>query len=54
MPVYEFLCHKCGKPFEIIHSISRYDPEKVRCPECKSKRVERRFTTVFAVTSKKS
>jgi putative FmdB family regulatory protein len=54
MPVYEYLCRSCGKPFELIESVSRHDAAKVRCPECKSKKVERRWSPVFAVTSKKS
>ena len=54
MPVYEFTCRKCNKPFEVVRSIARYDPKKVRCPSCRSRRVERRWTSVFAVTSKKS
>jgi putative FmdB family regulatory protein len=54
VPVYEFTCKKCGQPFEIVESISRYDPAKVRCPACKSRKVERRWSRVVAVTSKKS
>jgi putative FmdB family regulatory protein len=54
MPVYEFLCKKCGKSFEVIASISQYDATKVRCPGCKSRKVERRWSSVFAKTSKKS
>ena len=54
MPVYEFICHKCEKPFEIVESITDHDPGKVRCPSCKSKKVERRWSRVVAVTSKKS
>ena len=54
MPVYEFTCRKCNKPFEVVRLIARFDPKKVRCPSCHSRRVERRWTSVFAVTSKKS
>ena len=54
MPVYEYLCRKCGESFERVESIKEHDPSKVRCPECKSKKVERRWSPVFAVTSKKS
>lgn len=54
MPVYEYLCRKCGKSFEQVETVKEHDPSKVRCPECKSKKVERRWTSVFAVTSKKS
>lgn len=54
MPVYEYVCKKCGEFFERVEKLSEHDSAKVRCPECKSKQVERRFTSVFAVTSKKS
>jgi putative FmdB family regulatory protein len=54
MPVYEFHCKKCGKSFEIVRSMSEYDPKKVKCPSCQSKRVERRWSRVSAITSKKS
>ncbi len=54
MPVYEFSCLKCNKQFEIVRPIARFDSKKVKCPSCGSGRVERRWTSVFAVTSKKS
>jgi putative FmdB family regulatory protein len=54
MPVYEFLCKDCHKPFEIVQPMAAYDPSSVTCPGCGSRRVERRWTSVFAVTSKKS
>ena len=54
MPVYEYLCRKCGKSFERIETVKEHDLSKVNCPECKSKKVERRWSSVFAVTSKKS
>ena len=54
MPVYEFICRECRKKFEVIQGVASYDPKKVRCPKCNSRKVERRWTSVFAVTSKKS
>lgn len=54
MPVYEYRCKKCGKSFELIETVSEHDPAKVRCPDCKSKSVERLWSQVFTVTSKKS
>ncbi len=54
MPVYEFTCLQCRKPFEIVRPMSKFDPRKVKCPSCGSKKTERRWTSVFAVTSKKS
>jgi putative FmdB family regulatory protein len=54
MPVYEFKCLKCHKPFEVVRTITAFDSKKVRCPSCHSKRVQRQYTSIFAVTSKKS
>jgi putative FmdB family regulatory protein len=54
MPVYEFRCNACGKEFQIIESIKDYDPKKVKCAKCASSRVERVWSEVHVVTSKKS
>lgn len=54
MPVYEFRCRDCKKEFEIVVPISGYDPDKVACPQCGGRSVERLWSRVFAVTSKKS
>ena len=54
MPTYEFVCRDCGKTFEVTRPASKYEPAKVACPGCKSKSVERRWSRVFAITSKKS
>ncbi|MFQ5790062.1 MAG: zinc ribbon domain-containing protein [Acidobacteriota bacterium] len=54
MAVYEFACGDCNKTFEVIQSIKNYDPKKVQCPHCGSKNVERLWSEVFAITSKKS
>lgn len=54
MPIYEFSCKDCKKDFEVVQSISDYDPEKVECPGCKGKNVARLWSRVTAITSKKS
>ncbi|HQF41281.1 MAG TPA: zinc ribbon domain-containing protein [Ignavibacteriaceae bacterium] len=55
MPIYEFKCNKCGKPFSLQMTISEYDTTKsFVCPHCKSKSVKRVFSSFTAVTSKKS
>jgi putative FmdB family regulatory protein len=39
MPIYEYLCEKCGLEFEREQRISE-DPIKT-CPECRARRVKR-------------
>jgi putative FmdB family regulatory protein len=54
MPTYEYVCLACQKKFQEVKPISAYDPKKVRCPKCSSKKVDRRWSSVFVETSKKS
>ena len=53
MPVYEFVCRDCQKPFEVIRSISE-SATTPKCPACGSALVERTYSHVYAQTSKKS
>ncbi len=54
MPTYELLCHKCGKPFTLIQSMSEHEKGKFRCPSCKSLKVEQQISSFQTKTSKKS
>ena len=54
MPVYEFACRDCQKPFEIRRPMSESSSADVKCPHCGSTKVERTWSTVDVVTSKKS
>ena len=54
MPTYEFYCHKCKKPFNVIISISEYEKKKYECPRCKGKNVKQLISSFQTVTSKKS
>jgi putative FmdB family regulatory protein len=47
MPIYEYLCKDCGRPFEKI--VPRYDSQ-VDCAYCNSANVEKQLS-VFAVAS---
>jgi putative FmdB family regulatory protein len=53
MPIYEFVCRDCQKTFEIARPISE-SSSTVTCTQCGSTKVERIWSTVYAVTSKKS
>jgi len=44
MPLFEYVCDKCGKEFE---ELVRSPDEKVCCPSCKSSKVEKKMS-VFA------
>jgi putative FmdB family regulatory protein len=50
MPLFEFICKDCGKPFEKI--VPRYDSE-VDCKHCNSVNVEKQLS-VFAVAGSSS
>jgi putative FmdB family regulatory protein len=54
MPQYEYACKGCKKTFSLIMTLPQYEKRKVACPKCKSKKVEQKVATFFAVTSKKS
>lgn len=54
MPIYEFVCKKCGKEFESTLSFSEREKKKVKCPSCGSTRVSQLLSTFYANTSKKS
>ncbi len=53
MPIYEFVCRACHKGFEVTRSISEA-PVSAACPHCGSRDVERTWTSIQAITSKKS
>jgi putative FmdB family regulatory protein len=54
MPTYEYVCRKCDQTFSRIERISEHGEKKVKCPACKSTRVEQVFGSVFVKTGKKS
>jgi putative FmdB family regulatory protein len=54
MPIYEYRCVVCKKPFEIIRPMSEKRSKSVKCPKCKGMKVERRWSSVFVETSSKS
>lgn len=53
MPVYEFTCETCHKNFEVVRPMSEAS-KSVACPHCGGTKVQRAWSRVFAVTSKKS
>jgi putative FmdB family regulatory protein len=46
MPVYEYICVRCSKPFEeLVLGL-----EEIRCPACSSLNVEKRYS-MFATAN---
>ena len=44
MPIYEFVCNKCGKNFErFVLSIGNVS--EIKCPSCGSEEVTKQFST---------
>jgi len=54
MPIYEYVCQKCKKSFELIRRIKENGRKAATCPKCASKKVERRWSRVSVATSHKS
>lgn len=55
MPVYDFYCRRCQKPFATVMHVSEHDAGVAECPECHKKdEVEKRLSAFTAVTSRKS
>ncbi len=54
MPVYEYRCQECGKEFTKTLTLQEYATTSVKCPQCSSAKVGRRFTSVYVKTDRKS
>ncbi len=55
MPSYEYVCSDCKKEFTIFLSLKEMEANpKVSCPDCKSGKVEKKFTAFFAKTDRKA
>lgn len=55
MPVYEYFCKKCKKPFTAEMHVAVHESSVPPCPKCKKgEGVEKRMSSFTAVTSRKS
>ena len=55
MPVYEFFCQRCQKPFTAVMNVKEHDAGVPECPECGRKEDVQKLMSAFtAVTSRKS
>ena len=53
MPIYDYICGKCNKKFNVTMSITAHGKKRVQCPKCSSKAVMRSFQPFFAHNFKK-
>jgi len=51
-PVYEYLCERCDKGFELVLTLHEHEEQKVVCPKCGSNEVHQMLTAFTAVRSK--
>jgi putative FmdB family regulatory protein len=49
MPIYEYMCEKCGAAFEKL--LRRTDSPPPACPTCGAKRVKKQFSSFSAAVS---
>ncbi len=54
MPYYDYYCKSCKRAFSKVLSIDQHDHKRITCPRCGSKDVEQKYSSFYAVTSKKS
>lgn len=54
MPLYEYVCKKCGRKFSEVLSIHDHDTKKIECPACKGTELEKVIEPFFAKTTSKT
>lgn len=54
MPHYNYLCTNCKKRFSVVLTLAEHEKGGVKCPKCRSKKVEQEWAASYVVTSKKS
>ena len=54
MPLYEYVCRKCGEKFAEALTIKEHDTKKVRCPKCQSAELQKIIEPFFAKTARKT
>lgn len=55
MPIYEYKCMDCKKTFAVRQTLKEFENASgPKCEHCGSSNVERRFSGLSVITSKKS
>ena len=51
MPLYSYVCEKCGEKFDLLVGVTREAPE-LKCKKCGSKKIKKTFSTFSMGESK--
>lgn len=54
MPIYEYICENCRKPFSLFLSYSDYDNAVISCPDCGSANIRRKIRPIRVTTGEKA
>ena len=54
MPIYEYVCENCGKPFSLFLSYADYDTAAVCCPGCGAENVRRKIRPIRVTVNEKT
>lgn len=54
MPLYEYRCRECKKVFSVRLHIEEHEKKRPKCPGCGSRKLDQRFGSFFAKTTRKS
>ena len=54
MPIYDFMCMDCRRPFDVFMTYAEYGSRRVTCPDCRSQNVRRRIPRVRVAKSEES
>ncbi len=55
MPSYDYVCSVCKKEFTVYLTLKEMEANpSVVCPDCRSDKVDKKFTVFFAKTDRKS
>ncbi len=54
MPMYEYSCLDCGKESLLALSLKEHERGEVKCPYCGSAKMQQRYSSFVAQTTKKS
>jgi putative FmdB family regulatory protein len=54
MPMYEYECEQCKKPFTIVLTLKEHEQGGIVCPACGSKKVNQLISSFIAKTASKT